>query len=1144
MKFLKWEDFAPLKRLINVTAPGKCEFGGICTMKRFLSTLLVAVLLLSLVPAASMAATRYASVTGGWLRLRSAPNFNASTITSYYTGTQVEVLGTSGSWYHVKTPDGRTGYMHGDYLVVGGSVPSFTPDGSTAYVTSRNGYGVRLRKGPSTSYRVIRTYAVGTPVTVLERGTYWCRISVNGTVGYMMSEFLNFTGGGSSGGNDVVCYATIWSRNGYGVRLRTGPGKGYSKIGVYDVGTTVAVLEKGRDWDRIRVGSRVGWMMNEFLDYKYVNEVTNVTINNYAPIVGSVLSVQAMTPSNATVGYEWIVGGTVKGSSSTYTVDSSDVGKVIQLRVTGNGNFRGSATSAATNKVVSNTLVTGVKLNTTAPVVGNTLSAVLTPADAKVAYAWKVGGYQVSNAATYTVTAADVGKQIELIVSGTGAFSGSATSGLTAAVSAVSAIADVTIANKTNPTAGAAPTVGDVLTATPSPAQATVTYQWKRDGAAISGATSASYTVAADDVGKKLTVTVTGTGSYSGEKTSSPTGTVAAKPSVPVISTVALGNAKVGEAYNNVLSATGGGTITWEITTGADALKTAGINFDAATGLLSGTPTVAGNIQLTFVAKNAAGSSAPFNTSLAIEAAAPAPAPKLEIGNLVFETAVVGYAQPAAKAFTVTNSGDAAANVTGAALSGTNSDSFTLSQAAVAIQPNSSDTASYTVQPKAGLSAGTYSATLVLTYDGGATAQADVSFTVTDAASTPANLVIASPVDFGTVEAGTSVAAKSLSIENNGGTTATITSVAVDNNSFAINDNGSSHIDAGVTDTSWNVTPKEGLSAGTYNANVTVIYDGSKTVATTVKLEVTATTPVAPAPAPAPSTETASLSIGNVNGSMTEGDTPAAMPLSITNSGTIAATITAVSVSDTANFSVNKDGSSTIAAGATDGSWKITPSSGLAANNTYSATVTVNYQYGSEGAVETSSASAQVSFAVNAPATTQSDPAPSNPDTPATVDAGQSTDTVPDASSTSLSDTPGSNADSGVNTPASDETAGIAGQQMDDTPETSPSQDPAPATPDVTPVSATLTLLEKKETYAVGDTLTLTAIAIDGTGNYLYSWDNGVTWTQEAVHTRVLEQTDVSPLKLTVLVKDDSVEEPVRASVSIKLAAPAESGEI
>ena len=130
-------------------------------MKRFLAVLLVAVMLLSVLPATSMAAS-YATVVGGWLRLRSAPNFSASTITSYYTGTQVEILGSSGGWYKVQTPDGRTGYMYGNYLRMGGSVPSE----GTAYVTSYNGYGVRLRTGPGTGYRIIRTYAVGTPVTV------------------------------------------------------------------------------------------------------------------------------------------------------------------------------------------------------------------------------------------------------------------------------------------------------------------------------------------------------------------------------------------------------------------------------------------------------------------------------------------------------------------------------------------------------------------------------------------------------------------------------------------------------------------------------------------------------------------------------------------------------------------------------------------------------------------------------------------------------------------------------------------------------------------------------------------------------------------------------------------------------------------
>ena len=73
-------------------------------------------------------------------------------------------------------------------------------------------------------------------------------------------------------------------------------------------------------------------------------------------------------------------------------------------------------------------------------------------------------------------------------------YSGTQSSGLTAAVTASRAVVDVVIRNDSNTTVGAAPSVGDKLTAVPSPAQATVTYQWYRDGAAISGATSASYT--------------------------------------------------------------------------------------------------------------------------------------------------------------------------------------------------------------------------------------------------------------------------------------------------------------------------------------------------------------------------------------------------------------------------------------------------------------------------------------------------------------------------------------------------------------------------------------------------------------------------------------------------------------------------
>ena len=70
---------------------------------------------------------------------------------------------------------------------------------------------------------------------------------------------------------------------------------------------------------------------------------------------------------------------------------------------------------------------------------GDVLKVTVTPNEATVAYAWKVDGYQVSNDAEYTVLAEDAGKVIEVIVTGTGSYSGMQ-SVSTSPVAAVSSI--------------------------------------------------------------------------------------------------------------------------------------------------------------------------------------------------------------------------------------------------------------------------------------------------------------------------------------------------------------------------------------------------------------------------------------------------------------------------------------------------------------------------------------------------------------------------------------------------------------------------------------------------------------------------------------------------------------------------------
>ena len=763
-----------------------------------------------------------------------------------------------------------------------------------------------------------------------------------------MSQFLHFGSDYPDDGN-VLCYATIWSSNGYGVRLRTGPSKSYSKIGVYSVGTKVAVLQKGAVWDRIRVGSRVGWMMNEFLIYHENNEITSVTLNNYMPVVGSVLSMQAISPSTATVSYEWLVGGVLKSTNTTYTVDANDVGKTIQLRVTGTGSYKGTVTSAATNAVISNTVLTGVTLNTIAPVVGDVMTATLNPAGASVIYAWKVGGYQVSNAATYTVTANDVGKQIELIVTGTGVYSGTQSSGLTAAVSASRAIADVVIRNDTNPTTGAAPSVGDKLTAVPSPAQATVTYQWKRDGAAISGATAASYTVAAEDEGHKLSVTVTGTGSYTGTDTSSETATVVVKAPVlwlivPTFAEVVAGYERPAAAALTITNTgSAGATITgvtssdparFIVNTNGSSQIAAGAT-DTSWTIQPAAGLAAGTYGATVTVTYDGGKTVPSTVSFVVKGSAPAPASELVIGNVAFDPLEKGYSVPAAKNFTVSNTGNADVTVNSAALIGKNPDAFVLGGVTTAIKAG--ETASYSVQPAGGLTEGTYTATLVVTYDGGKTAQADVSFTVTQGVVTEPSLKVGD-VNFGSVVKGSALDAQSVSITNVGGSTATITRVYLSGtnaDSFTVNDNGSTQIAVDGPDASWKVQPNAGLEAGTYSAQINVEYNGSASPATApVTLTVTESgTP-----------STAELTLAPVTESQ-PADNLSPVTLTIMNNSDVEAVIESVKVSDETNFTTNYDGSTYIGARGEDKSWKVMLTA-APAENTYTTNAIVVYNSG------------------------------------------------------------------------------------------------------------------------------------------------------------------------------------------------------
>lgn len=151
------------------------------------------------------------------------------------------------------------------------------------------------------------------------------------------------------------------------------------------------------------------------------------------------------------------------------------------------------------------------------------------PAGVTLSYQWSRSGRTIvgATAATYTLTASDKGKKIRVSVTGAhdGYYSVTKVSKKTAKVKAG------ILAPAPRPTVTGVAVVGTALTANPGvwgPAGVTLSYQWYRGGKKVRTATAATYTLGTADLGRKVTVKVTGrlAGYNTVVKTSVPTAKV------------------------------------------------------------------------------------------------------------------------------------------------------------------------------------------------------------------------------------------------------------------------------------------------------------------------------------------------------------------------------------------------------------------------------------------------------------------------------------------------------------------------------------------------------------------------------------------------------------------------------------------
>jgi len=204
----------------------------------------------STVPSAGSAIV---NTTSGSLNLRQSPDAGAGVIVTIPKGDQVEVLVQGSEWTQVRW-NGHTGYVMSRYLSFG------TSSATTSAWVATSGGQLNLRETASAWAAVLASIPNGAEITVTEKGESWCRVSWQGLTGYVMTDYLSFTGPQQSSTK-----AWIVTNVTGGVNVRQEPSFTSTVVTTLSPGTQITLKGRDGEWCAVTWNGVSGYVHGDYV---------------------------------------------------------------------------------------------------------------------------------------------------------------------------------------------------------------------------------------------------------------------------------------------------------------------------------------------------------------------------------------------------------------------------------------------------------------------------------------------------------------------------------------------------------------------------------------------------------------------------------------------------------------------------------------------------------------------------------------------------------------------------------------------------------------------------------------------------------------------------------------------------------------
>ena len=136
--------------------------------------------------------------------------------------------------------------------------PSGTAGAAIEAVSTLN-----VRTGPGLSYTRIGQIRPGTAYPVVGEQFGWYTINYNGQTGYVSSQYVRSVQGGPAPSPDAGRNGTLEAVT--GLRVRSGPGLTYARIGLIRPGTRYQVIGQEAGWYAIAYGGQTGYVSGQYV---------------------------------------------------------------------------------------------------------------------------------------------------------------------------------------------------------------------------------------------------------------------------------------------------------------------------------------------------------------------------------------------------------------------------------------------------------------------------------------------------------------------------------------------------------------------------------------------------------------------------------------------------------------------------------------------------------------------------------------------------------------------------------------------------------------------------------------------------------------------------------------------------------------